>query len=276
MQEGSFRCDANVSVRPPGRASSARAREIKNLNSFRFMQQAIDYEVALADRACSRTAARSCRRRVLFDPDTRRNALDAQQGRRARLPLLPRSRPAAAGDRARSGSSAVRARACRSCRERCARASSRNTASRRTTPALLTAEHARWRAYFEAACARPAASPSSPATGSSGELSRRCSTRGDMRHRGVAGHAPRCSARLLQRIADGTISGKIAQGQCSRRCGRGEGDADAIIEAQGLKQITDAGALEEIVDEVHRRQPEAAWSSIAPARRRPSTRSSAR
>ena len=50
MQEGSFRCDANVSVRPPGRDTLGTRREIKNLNSFRFMQQAIDYEVQLADR----------------------------------------------------------------------------------------------------------------------------------------------------------------------------------------------------------------------------------
>ncbi len=97
MQEGSFRCDANVSVRRPGAPFGTR-REIKNLNSFRFMQQAIDYEVQWqidliedgGDGAAGDGAVRS---------RARRDAGDAEQGRRARLPLLPRPRPAAAGHR---------------------------------------------------------------------------------------------------------------------------------------------------------------------------------
>ena len=104
MQEGSFRCDANVSVRRPGAPFGTR-REIKNLNSFRFMQQAIDYEVQWQiDLHRGRRPIEQAT--VLFDPEQRRDARDAQQGRRARLPLLPRPRPAAAGDRAATGSSA--------------------------------------------------------------------------------------------------------------------------------------------------------------------------
>ena len=76
MQEGSFRCDANVSVRKPGAPLGTR-REIKNLNSFSFMQQAIDFEVQLADRADRGRRRDRSRRRVLFDPDTRRDARDA-------------------------------------------------------------------------------------------------------------------------------------------------------------------------------------------------------
>ena len=131
MQEGSFRCDVNVSVRSPGAPLGTR-REIKNLNSFRFMQQAIDYEVQwqidkIEDGGKIQQAT------VLFDPGYRRDARHAQQGRRARLPLLPRSRPVAAGDHAgldRGGESGR----CRSCRRPSRRASSPTTACRPTTP----------------------------------------------------------------------------------------------------------------------------------------------
>ena len=107
MQEGSFRCDANVSVRRPGAPFGTR-REIKNLNSFRFMQQAIEFEVNWQiDRIEDGLADRAGHRAV--QPRQRRDPGHAQQGRRARLPLLPRPRPAAAGDRAGMGGSEVRA-----------------------------------------------------------------------------------------------------------------------------------------------------------------------
>ena len=69
MQEGSFRCDANVSVRRPGEPLGTR-REIKNLNSFRFLRAGHRLRSALADRDAARMAAASSRPRVLFDPDT--------------------------------------------------------------------------------------------------------------------------------------------------------------------------------------------------------------
>ena len=98
MQEGSFRCDANVSVRRAGAPLGTRC-EIKNLNSFRFLERAIEYEVRrqielLEDGG---TIVQETR---LYDPDRDETRVDAHQGRRARLPLLPGSRPAAArGDR---------------------------------------------------------------------------------------------------------------------------------------------------------------------------------
>jgi aspartyl-tRNA(Asn)/glutamyl-tRNA(Gln) amidotransferase subunit B len=106
MQEGSFRCDANVSVRKPGGPLGTR-REIKNLNSFKFMQQAIDFEIRWQierDRGRPRHPAGHGAVR----PRHRRDARDAHQGRRGRLPLLPRPRPAAAGDRARVGGARAR------------------------------------------------------------------------------------------------------------------------------------------------------------------------
>ena len=87
MQEGSFRCDANVSVRKPGQPLGTR-REIKNLNSFKFMQQAIDYELnwqieRLEDGHTIEQAT------VLFDPCQRRDSRHAQQRRCRRLSLFP-------------------------------------------------------------------------------------------------------------------------------------------------------------------------------------------
>ena len=91
MQEGSFRCDANVSVRRAGETKLGTRCEIKNLNSFRFLQQAIEFEVRrqielIEDGGTRRAGDAPLRSRP------RRDALDAQQGRRAGLPLLSRSR----------------------------------------------------------------------------------------------------------------------------------------------------------------------------------------
>ncbi len=101
MQEGSFRCDANVSVRKPGAPLGTR-REIKNLNSFKFMQQAIDYEVRWQIEQIEDGYEIAAGHRAVR-PRHRRNPRHAHQGRRRRLPLLPRPGPAAAGDRARMG-----------------------------------------------------------------------------------------------------------------------------------------------------------------------------
>ena len=89
MQEGSFRCDANVSVRRPGAPLGTRC-EIKNLNSFASWRRRSSSRCA-ARSNCSRTAARSCRKRGSTIPDTRRDALDAFEGRCDGLSLLPRS-----------------------------------------------------------------------------------------------------------------------------------------------------------------------------------------
>ena len=145
MQEGSFRCDANVSVRRPGAPFGTR-REIKNLNSFRFMQQAIDYEVQwqidlIEDGGSGPAGDRAVRRRA------RRDAGDAQQGRRARLPLLPRPRPAAAGRSAPTGSSACAPR-CPSCRATMAARFERDYALGAYDAAMMTQSRG-VAAYFE-------------------------------------------------------------------------------------------------------------------------------
>ena len=98
MQEGSFRCDANVSVRKRGAEKFGTRAEIKNLNSFRFVEKAINYEVERQIDLLE-SGGKVEQETRLYDPGQGRDALDAQQGRSERLPLLPRSGPAAGGAR---------------------------------------------------------------------------------------------------------------------------------------------------------------------------------
>ena len=117
-----MRADVNVSVRKPGGALGTRC-EIKNVNSIRFVGQAIEYEARrqieiIEDGGTIEQETR------LFDPEQGRDALDALEGRGARLPLLPRPRPAAAGARRRLGSTTLEGARCPSCRTTRRRASS--------------------------------------------------------------------------------------------------------------------------------------------------------
>ena len=123
MEKGSLRADVNVSVRKPGAPLGTRC-EIKNVNSIRFIGQAIEHEARrqieiLEDGGTIEQETR------LFDPEQGRDALHAQQGGGARLPLLPRSRSSAARARRRPMSTISR-RICRNCRTRRRRASSRD------------------------------------------------------------------------------------------------------------------------------------------------------
>ena len=266
MQEGSFRCDANVSVRKPGAPLGTR-REIKNLNSFKFMQQAIDYEIRwqieeIEDGRAIQQAT------VLFDPDTgetraMRTKEDAADYRYFPDPDLPplvvapewveRVRVADAGAAARDGGALRRA----------------TTACRSTTPTTLTQSKAHGR-LLRGGGQGAAASPSWPATGSWARCrggstpARSTSTQAPVGrvHAGRADQPHRRRHHLQQRGA----------GRCSTRCGRGEGgEVDAVIEAKGLKQMNDTGALEKIIDEVIAANP-TTWPSSGPARTRPSTR----
>ncbi len=133
LEEGSLRCDANVSVRPVGTTTLGTKVEIKNLNSFRFVQKAIEYEIVAAERGRARgrphragdaAVGRRCRL----------HRVDAQQGRGARLSLFPRARSAAAADR-RGRPGAAGRRSCRSCPKPCASDWPRSTACPPTTPA---------------------------------------------------------------------------------------------------------------------------------------------
>ena len=244
MQEGSFRCDANVSVRRLGEPLGTR-REIKNLNSFRFMQQAIDYEVQwqIAEIEEGRAIGQAT---VLFDPDTgetrsMRSKEDAHDYRyfpdpdllpliidrdwvertRASMPELPvAKRDRFVADYALSVYDATA-----------------------LTASLEVAQ------FFEATVAIAGKASAKPcANWVTVDLAARLNKEGK-----DIGESPVLAAQLgglVARIADGTISNSIAK-KVFEALWNGEGrTADEIIEQQGLKQITDSGAIEALIDGV--------------------------
>ena len=251
MQEGTFRCDANVSVRPAGRRALGTRCEIKNLNSFRFMQQAIEYEVRRQIELIE-DGGTGAAGDALYDPDRNETRADAQQGRRAGLPLLPRSRPAAARDRRRRGSSACAAR-CRSCR-----ATMRGALRQRDYG--CRAYDARGPHVSSKAMARATSRRSSQTASGQRQAGRqladgRASRRAEPRATSTSARrrvAPAQLALLVSRIADGTISNKIAQGRLRRAVGAAtDDDVDAHHRApRACGRLRDTGALEAIVDEV--------------------------
>jgi aspartyl-tRNA(Asn)/glutamyl-tRNA(Gln) amidotransferase subunit B len=242
MQEGSFRCDANVSVRKPGGPLGTR-REIKNLNSFKFMQQAMDFEIRwqieeIEDGRAIQQAT------VLFDPDTgetraMRTKEDAADYRYFPDPDLPPLVVAPEWvERVRSQMTELpRVMAARFVKD---------YGLPEYDAATLTQSKA-MADYFEAS-AKAGNQPKLASNWIMGELSRRINA-------GEAGieQAPVTAAMLaslIERIADGTISNNAAR-QVFDALWNGEAtDVDQVIEAKGLKQMNDTGPLEKIVDEV--------------------------
>lgn len=243
MQEGSFRCDANVSVRPMGQETLGTRAELKNLNSFRFIEKAINFEVErqidliedggavvqetrLYDSDKDETRSMRSKEeandyRYFPDPDLLPVEISPEyiEAVRATLPELPAVKEA------------------------------RFVADYGVKPddaAILTASRA-LADYFEAAVAASAAEPQVACNWIVGELS------GALNRDGLDIDDSKISAvdlaQLLDRITDSTISGKIAK-QVFEAMWNGEGGADAVIEAKGLKQITDSSAIEAIVDKV--------------------------
>ena len=246
MQEGSFRCDANVSVRKPGAELGTR-REIKNLNSFKNMQQAMDYEIRwqieeLEDGRAIQQAT------VLFNPDTgetraMRSKEDAADYRYFPDPDLPPLVVASDWvERVRSEMAELpRVMAARFVQD---------YALPEYDATLLTQSKA-MAAYFEEA-AKTSGQAKLVSNWVMGEVSRRLNLQDAGMETGIAA-APVNAAQLAQmvaRIADGTISNAAAR-QVFEALWSGEAtDVDAVIEAKGLKQMNDSGALEKIVDDV--------------------------
>jgi aspartyl-tRNA(Asn)/glutamyl-tRNA(Gln) amidotransferase subunit B len=252
MQEGSFRCDANVSVRRPGQPFGTR-REIKNLNSFRFLQQAIDFEVQWQiDRVEDGLPIEQAT--VLFNPDTgetraMRTKEDAHDYRyfpdpdlpplviapewvervRAAMPELPRAM--AARFERDDGLPAYDAAMM-----------TQSLAFARYYEAVRDAGRALDGGRGGAACAKLAAN------WLMGEVSKRLNAEG----RSIDGVAlaPATLAALIGRVVDGTVSNSGARQVFDALWAGEAGDVDAVIDARGLKQMNDAGALEAIVDEV--------------------------
>ncbi|SPA28129.1 Aspartyl/glutamyl-tRNA(Asn/Gln) amidotransferase subunit B (Asp/Glu-ADT subunit B) [Cupriavidus taiwanensis] len=247
MQEGSFRCDANVSVRPLGQKEFGTRREIKNLNSFRFLQQAIEYEVQwqIAEIEDGRKIQQAT---VLFDPDTgetraMRTKEDAHDYRYFPDPdLMPLEIDAGWIERVRGElpelPAAMQARF----------VSQYGLSAYDAT--TLTATKA-FAAYYEAVLADAGAANAKPAANwLMGDVA------SQLNREGIAIDAapvkPAQLARLLARIADGTVSNNTAKKDVfpAMWAGEHDGDADAIIAAKGLKQMSDSGELEKIIDDV--------------------------
>lgn len=242
MQEGSFRCDANVSVRKPGQPLGTR-REIKNLNSFRFMQQAIDYEIRwqieqLEDGHAIQQAT------VLFDPDTgetraMRTKEDSADYRYFPDPDLP---PLCISAEWIEQTRAQMPELPRKMAERFVA----DYGLPEYDAATLT-QSPQMAAYFEQA-AQKSGQPKLASNWVMGEISKRLNAEEiDIESAQVTAQQ---LAQIIQRIQDGTISHNAAR-QVFDALWRGEAsDADAVIEAKGLKQMNDTGALEKIIDEV--------------------------
>ena len=248
MQEGSFRCDANVSVRPVGQAEFGTRAEIKNLNSFRFLEEAIQYEVRRQIELIEDggTVVQETR---LYDPDKRetrsmRSKEDAHDYRYFPDPdLMPLVIDAGWIERVK-----------REMPELPAAMQERFVQQYGLTPydaAVLTSSKA-MAAYFEAVVAKLGASQAKTAANwLMGEVSSQLNR--DGLEIDVCPVSAAQLALVLQRIADGTISNKIAKEiflAIWDEKATDEAAADRIIEAKGLKQISDTGALEAIIDEV--------------------------
>ncbi len=247
MQEGSFRCDANVSVRPKGQEEFGTRAELKNINSFRFVERAINIEIErqidliedggevvqetrLYDSVKNETRSMRSKEeamdyRYFPDPDLLPVILteEYRQQVKAELPELPEQKQQRFMDEL--GLSAYDAGV--------------------ITASLALAN------YFESVAEQTADAKLS-SNWITGELSARLNREEiDISAASVDADA---FALLLKRIKDNTISGKIAKDVLDAMW-NGEGSADEVIESKGLKQITDTGAIEAYVDEVIANNP---------------------
>jgi aspartyl-tRNA(Asn)/glutamyl-tRNA(Gln) amidotransferase subunit B len=244
MQEGSFRCDANVSVRRAGAPLGTR-REIKNLNSFRFLQQAIDYEVSWQINEIEE-GRKIEQATVLFNPESgetraMRSKEDAHDYRYFPDPdLLPLEITpdwiAEINNALPELPEAMRARL---------------AADYGLSPydaAALTAQRESGDYFQQAVAAAGADNAKLVANWMQGELSARLNR--EEREIAASPLSANQLAGLVKRIADGTLSSKLAK-EVFDALWQGEAaDADAIIEARDLKQVSDSAAIEPIIAEV--------------------------
>ncbi|MFC7409521.1 Asp-tRNA(Asn)/Glu-tRNA(Gln) amidotransferase subunit GatB [Hydrogenophaga atypica] len=242
MQEGSFRCDANVSVRKPGQPLGTR-REIKNLNSFKFMQQAIDYEVRWQIEQIE-DGNKIQQATVLFDPDTgetraMRTKEDAADYRYFPDPDLP---PLVIGRDWVERVKAEMPELPRAMAERFVR----DYALPEYDATMLTQSTA-MAAFFETA-AKASGQAKLVSNWLMGEFSRRLNA--EERDIAASPVSAEQLAALVGRIADGTISNNAGKQVLDVLWADASSTVDAAIEAKGLKQMNDTGALEKIVEDV--------------------------
>jgi aspartyl-tRNA(Asn)/glutamyl-tRNA(Gln) amidotransferase subunit B len=249
MQEGSFRCDANVSVRPKGSEKFGTRTETKNVNSFRFVEKAIEYEIARQIEVLE-SGGKIVQETRLFNPDTgetrsMRTKEDANDYRYFPDPdLLPVVVTQADIERIRSSMPEL------------PEAKKARFISQYGLPAydagVLTSEKA-LAEYYEAVVKASGGDPKICANWVTTDLLGTLNKLG--KDIGESPVSAAMLAGLVQRIADKTISGKIAK-EVFEAMVAGEGDADSIIKAKGLVQITDEGAIVKAIEEVMARNPQ--------------------
>ena len=242
MQEGSFRCDVNVSVRPKGSDKLGTRREIKNLNSFKFMQQAIEYETrwqieTLEDGGKIQQAT------VLFNPDTgeTRAMRTKEEANDYRYFPDPDLLPLAVTEADKAKVQAEMPELPQALQARFVseyQLSSYDASTLTSSKALAD--------YF-VAVVNAGAEPKQAANWVMGAVSAKLNSEEKAITESPVSAAQLAS--LLKRIADNTISNNAAK-QVFEAMWLGEGEVDAIIEAKGLKQVSDTGAIEAIIDEV--------------------------
>ncbi len=243
MQEGSFRCDANVSVRPRGQTELGTRSELKNINSFRFVEKAIKFEIERQIDVLEGggTVVQETR---LYDPgkdETRsmRSKEEAHDYRYFPDPDLP---PLEFDE---SFVEAVKQTLPELPDAKRDRFMSQYGLNAYDAGVLTTARE--MADYYEEVVSASGADPKLVANWVTGELSGYLNK--DNREIADSAVSSTALAGMIKRIADSTISGKIAK-EVLDAMWNGEGDADAVIEKRGLKQITDLSAIEKIVDEV--------------------------
>ena len=249
MQEGSFRCDANVSIRPQGQEEYGTRAEIKNINSFRFVERAINYEIERQIDVIE-SGGKVVQETRLYDADknetrSMRSKEEANDYRYFPDPdLLPLELDQAFIDTvAKTLPELPDAKRDRFMQE---------FDLSRYDAGVLTASR-EMAGYFEKTVAAAGGEGKLSANWVMGELSGLLNKEGKDITASPVG--PDMLGGMLRRITDGTISGKIAK-QVFEAMWAGEGDADAVIEKKGLKQITDTGAIEAIVREVLENNPQ--------------------
>ncbi len=248
MQEGSFRCDANVSVRPKGAREYGTRCEIKNLNSFRFVERAINHEVERQVELIE-GGGKVVQETRLYDPgrDETRSMRSKEEANDYRYFPDPDLLPIALDDAfiedvRNSLPELPDAKAARFAKEH---------GLSDYDAGVLTASR-EMAAYYESVVAAAGGEPKLVANWVMGELS------GFLNRDGLEIGGSRVTASalagLLKRLVDGTVSGKLAKDVFEAMWAEGK-DADAIIEAKGLKQITDTGAIEKAIADVMAANP---------------------
>jgi aspartyl-tRNA(Asn)/glutamyl-tRNA(Gln) amidotransferase subunit B len=248
MQEGSFRCDANVSVRKKGAEKLGTRAEIKNLNSFRFVEKAINYEIERQIDLLE-SGGKVVQETRLYDPDKgeTRSMRSKEEANDYRYFPDPDLLPVALDEAFIEG---VRASLPELPDQKAARFSTQYGLSTYDAGVLTASKELA--AFYEDVAAQVGKEPKIVANWVTGELAAALNENNlDITASKVSSKA---LAGLVNRILDNTISGKIAK-EVFEGMWAGGADADAIIEQKGLKQITDTSAIEKVIDEVMAKNP---------------------